>query len=214
MTNTDLITTRTSILSLSQQELANKLGVAVTTVSRWETGIRPISKSTELAINYLIHIKSENSIFTNLSEEKQKEDDATLFHLAITIFLRRCASLDLSQAEAAKQLQVSVQTLTNWKNSTIPHSPLSVISRMMQIIGETAYIKEQEREREVLARLDTGIEREGKEEHSKNSFSPSSSKLTPKKLTSSPLNANSILTKDENGKEIKNDNTDVGDLFL
>jgi transcriptional regulator with XRE-family HTH domain len=40
-------------LGLTQQQLAEKLGVDPNTVARWERGERPILKTTELAMNYL-----------------------------------------------------------------------------------------------------------------------------------------------------------------
>jgi transcriptional regulator with XRE-family HTH domain len=40
-------------LGLTQQQLAQNLGVEPNTVARWERGERPILKTTELAMNYL-----------------------------------------------------------------------------------------------------------------------------------------------------------------
>ena len=40
-------------LRFTQEELAHKLGVEPNTVARWERGERPISQTTELAMNYL-----------------------------------------------------------------------------------------------------------------------------------------------------------------
>ena len=40
-------------LGLTQAELADKLGVERNTVNRWEMGLLPIQKITELAVSYL-----------------------------------------------------------------------------------------------------------------------------------------------------------------
>jgi DNA-binding XRE family transcriptional regulator len=40
-------------LGLTQAELAEKLGVERNTVNRWEMGLLPIQKITELAVKYL-----------------------------------------------------------------------------------------------------------------------------------------------------------------
>lgn len=49
----DLRTIRQEELKLSQTELADKLGLHQTTISRFETGDLPLDKRTELAIEAL-----------------------------------------------------------------------------------------------------------------------------------------------------------------
>jgi len=44
-------------LGLTQAQLAEQLGVERNTVNRWEMGLLPIQKITELAVKYLVSKK-------------------------------------------------------------------------------------------------------------------------------------------------------------
>jgi len=46
-------------LGMTQQQLAEALGMQRTSVARMEMGIQPIMRTTELAVKYLVSVMSE-----------------------------------------------------------------------------------------------------------------------------------------------------------